>query len=161
VQKIWDGAPVQRTPADWALQWLWNQPEVSVVLSGMSAWQQVVENVESASRSGPGTLTAGELAVVARARACYQALGAVPCTQCRYCLPCPNGVDIPWVFELYNSQVMYDDPVVAQAYYANLEEKQGATLCLACGACLDHCPQGFDIPDWLGKAHAALGPQDE
>jgi predicted aldo/keto reductase-like oxidoreductase len=80
-----------RTPAEWALQWVWNQPEVSVVLSGMSTFEQVEQNLASADRSGVGTLTAEELALVDRVREAYQALCAIPCTGCKYCLPCPSG----------------------------------------------------------------------
>ena len=109
VQAVWESAVQKRTPVDWALQWLWNQPEVSVVLSGMSTLEQVEQNVASASRSGVDTLTAEELAMVEQVRARYQEYRAIPCTWCRYCMPCPNGVEIPWNFHCYNRGVMYDD----------------------------------------------------
>ncbi len=100
VQEIRDGAPVQRTQAECALQWLWNQPEVRVVLSGMSTMEQVVENVASAGRSAAGSMSPQELAVIDRVREQYNALGAIPCTRCEYCLPCPNNVAIPDVFQI-------------------------------------------------------------
>jgi predicted aldo/keto reductase-like oxidoreductase len=156
VQGIWDGAPVQRTPAEWALQWLWNQPEVSVVLSGMTTMEQVVENVESASRSGVGTMGADEIAVVDRVRDQYNALCAIPCTHCEYCLPCPNNVEIPSIFEIYNDLLMYGDNGRAKMFYSWIEEEKRAAACIECGECLDKCPQGIDIPDWLKKVHAVL-----
>ncbi|NIN68042.1 MAG: aldo/keto reductase, partial [Anaerolineae bacterium] len=84
IQEIWSEGPVKRTPAEWALQWVWNQPEVSVVLSGMSTMQHVVENVESAGRSGPGTLTPKELDLIERVRQEYNELGFIGCTGCGY-----------------------------------------------------------------------------
>jgi predicted aldo/keto reductase-like oxidoreductase len=161
VQQIWDSAPVRRTPADFALQWLWNQPEISVVLSGMSTMEQVVENVQSAARSGPGTMSEKELAVIARVREQYEALCAIPCTACEYCLPCPSGVNIPEVFEIYNNAVMYGDEQRARMFYSWLDENQRANLCIECGECLEKCPQGIEIPDWLAKAHELLCQEEE
>ncbi len=157
VQEIWDRAPAKRTPAEWALQWVWNQPEVSVVLSGMSTMEQVKENVECAGRSGPGSLTSEELALYDEVRETYTALSPIPCTDCRYCLPCPNGVSIPRVFDIYNDLMMYGDEQRAQMFYntfMNADER--ADLCIECGECLEKCPQNIEIPDWLAKAHQVL-----
>ncbi len=157
VQDLWDSAPVKRTPADWALQWVWNQPEVSLLLSGMSAMQQVEENVESAGRSGPGTLTTEDLALIDRVREAYRELCAIPCTACEYCLPCPSGVNIPRIFDIYNDLMMYGDEGRARMFYEWVDEKARADLCIECGECLEKCPQGIDIPEWLKKAHEVLG----
>ncbi|MGD8465024.1 MAG: aldo/keto reductase [Anaerolineae bacterium] len=157
VQAIWDSSPVQRTPADFALQWVWNQPQVSLVLSGMSEMQHVEENLVSAGRSGPGTLSAEELAVVERVRAEYEKLCPIPCTDCKYCLPCPSGVNIPRVFEIYNDLMMYGDENRAQMVYNMfMKEDERANLCIECGECLDKCPQMIEIPDWLAKTHEVL-----
>jgi len=156
VQALWDTAPQRRTPAQWALHWLWSQPEVSLVLSGMSTMQQVVENVESADQSGVGTLTAGELALVDRVRDTYRELCAIPCTACEYCLPCPSGVSIPEIFEIYNDMLMYGDEPLARMSYSWLDEKKRADLCTECGECLEKCPQQIEIPDWLKTVHQAL-----
>ena len=157
VQKIWDGAPVQRTPAEHALQWVWNQPEVSLVLSGMSTFEQVQENLASADRSGPGTLSEQELALYARVREAYEALCPIPCTDCQYCLPCPSGVNIPRVFDIYNDGIIYDNIDRSQMVYNHfLSEDERASLCTQCGECLEKCPQEIEIPDWLAKAHAVL-----
>jgi len=162
VAKVWDSAQQQRSPTEWALQWVWNQPEASVVLSGMSTMEQVVENVASADRSGPGILTADELALIDRAREAYLALSPVPCTSCEYCMPCPNGVAIPRIFELYNEAAVYDDARTARFYYRGpngLKEEQRADQCIDCGECLALCPQEIPIPEWLEKVHELLGPR--
>lgn len=156
VQDIWDSAPRKRTPADWALQWVWGHQEVSVVLSGMSTMVQVEQNVASASVSGPGTLTEEELALVTRVRDRYRELCRIPCTDCRYCLPCPSGVNIPRIFEIYNDAMIYGDEQQAQMSYLWLDEEERANLCVECGECLEKCPQEIEIPDWLAKAHELL-----
>jgi predicted aldo/keto reductase-like oxidoreductase len=158
VQAIWDDAPVQRTPADFALQWVWNQPEVSLLLSGMSTMEQVEQNVASASESGPGTLTEEELGIIARVREEYRQLVSIPCTNCRYCLPCPSGVDIPDVFEVYNDAMMYGEEQGREGY-AWLDEEKRANLCVECEECLEKCPQQIEIPEWLAKAHELLGQE--
>lgn len=157
VARLWAQAPIQRTPADWGLQWLWNQPEVSLVLSGMSTMQQVIENIASAERSGVGSLTAGELALVEQVRAAYQALIPIPCTACGYCQPCPQGVAIPRIFGIYNEGIMYDDlPGARDAYRNWLDATERADLCVECHQCEEQCPQSIEIPSWLQQVHAQL-----
>jgi predicted aldo/keto reductase-like oxidoreductase len=95
VARVWESAPQKRSPVEWALLWVWNQPEVAVALSGMSAMEHVVENVAVAARSGAGTLTADDLALFDSVQEAYQGSYPVPCTSCGYCMPCPNGVEIP------------------------------------------------------------------
>ena len=102
IQRIWDEAETKRTGAEWALQWVWNQPEPAVVLSGMSTMQHVKENLVSAGRSGPGTLTEEDLALVDRVQKKYLELGTIGCTKCDYCQPCPEGVLIPYIIEVLN-----------------------------------------------------------
>ncbi|MDH4209018.1 MAG: aldo/keto reductase [Anaerolineae bacterium] len=155
-QEIWDSAPTRRTPADWALQWVWNHPEVSVVLSGMSTMEQVEQNIVSASQSAPGVLTEWELGLFGSVREKYREQSRIPCTGCRYCLPCPNGVNIPRVFEIYNDAKIYSDEQGARGAYMWLDEQERAHLCLECGECLEKCPQHIEIPDWLAKAEELL-----
>jgi hypothetical protein len=138
---------------------VWNHPEVSLALSGMSTMEQVEQNIASASESGPGTLTEEDLAVIARARDEYQALSRIPCTDCRYCLPCPNGVNIPHVFEIYNDAMMYGDEQEARMSYAWLTEEERAEVCVECEECLEKCPQQIEIPHWLAKADRLLGQE--
>jgi predicted aldo/keto reductase-like oxidoreductase len=158
IQQIWGGAAKKRTPADWALQWLWNQPEVSVVLSGMSAMQHVEENVASAEVSGVGTLTEEELALFDQVRKKYQELCPIPCTKCGYCMPCPNGVDIPRNFAVYNEGVMYDKPDRAREEYNNwMPEEKRASACIQCRECEEKCPQSIVISEWMPIVHEVLG----
>jgi len=162
VAKVWAGTAHKRTPAEWGLLWVWNHPEVSVALSGMSAMEQVVENVAVADCSGPGTLPANELALINRVRKAYRGLNPVPCTSCGYCMPCSSGVEIPSIFQMYNDAMMWDDPRTGRFRYrgpGGLNEEQRADQCTDCGECVEACPQDIPIPEWLEKAHALLGPR--
>jgi uncharacterized protein len=159
VQAVWDEAPIRRSPAEWALQWVWSHPEVSFLLSGMSTMDHVEDNLRFAARSRPGLLTEEELALVARVRDLYRELSPIPCTSCRYCMPCAQGVAIPDVFELYNDAHMFDNlPRQQMAYRAFFSDGERADSCTACGECVEKCPQGIDIPGWLEKAQAFLVP---
>ena len=158
VQAIWDAAPLRRTPADWALQWLWNQPAVSLVLSGMSTMAQVEQNIASAEQSVVGALTPDDLALIGRVRDKYRELCPIPCTDCKYCLPCPNEVAIPRIFELYNEAAMYNAVERSRfAYHQWIREEERANCCLQCGECEAKCPQGIKIMDWLERADVLLG----
>lgn len=156
VRALWESAPVKRTPADWALQWLWSQPEVSVVLSGMSTMQQVEENVASAATSRVGALTMADLELIARVRAQYQQLSPIPCTKCEYCQPCPNGVRIPQLFEMYNNALSFNEMAQARRRYAKLPAEEKADVCTQCRQCEDVCPQHIEVSDWLIRVHQAL-----
>ncbi|HEY68072.1 MAG TPA: aldo/keto reductase [Thermoflexia bacterium] len=158
IQDLWNTAAKKRTPADWALQWLWNQPEVSVVLSGMSTMQQVKENVASADASGIGILTEEELALIARVREKYRELCPIPCTRCGYCMPCPNGVDIPRNLTVYNQAVMYDKLDHSRTEYNKwIPEEARAGACVQCRECEEKCPQDIPISEWMVRVHAVLG----
>jgi len=157
VQEIWDTAAGKRAPADWALQWLWNQPEVSVVLSGMSTLEQVEQNVSSATTARVNALTAQELALFDQVRAQYNDLSPIPCTKCEYCLPCPNGVAIPRVFAAYNEGMMYDKPDVMRRWYKQwIPTENQASACLECVECEDKCPQNIPISEWMPIVHEVL-----
>ena len=120
VAELWSSAANHRTPADWALQWIWNHPEVSLVLSGMSTMQHVLENLDYADRSSAFLLSEDELNLVNKIRAEYQRLVPILCTNCKYCLPCPNGVEIPEIFEHYNNAKIYDSLRAPRFHYRNL-----------------------------------------
>lgn len=159
ISQIWDSAGKRRSLAEWGLQWLWDQEEISVVLSGMSTMDQVVENVSLAKLSGPGEFTDADRKLVKKVRKAYKGLRPVPCTSCGYCMPCPNGVDIPGVFNMYNDSCMYEDPDHGKLWYNNqygFNQDQRADKCNKCDACLEKCPQKVNIPDWLVKAHSAM-----
>ena len=157
VADLWAGATTQRSQADWALQWVWQQPEVSLLLSGMSEMQHVEENLKSASISGVGSLTAEELDLVDRVSKTYRSLSPIPCTDCKYCMPCPSGVTIPRIFSIYNGYKMYGDEDGAKRSYNQYTKPENrADQCIECGQCEEACPQQIEIIDWLKKAHAFL-----
>jgi hypothetical protein len=167
---IMKSAGHDRTPVDWALQFLWNRPEVAVVLSGMGSRQMVDENCASADRSGIGSLSAGEEEVIARLADVYRSRILVPCTACEYCMPCPAGVNIPQNFAILNNVSVEHNRlmrwVMKRGYkrLAGSKEKLdkespngNASLCVNCGKCLEKCPQQINIPVELEKVHAILG----
>lgn len=165
VQAIWDTAPVQRSAAEWAFQWLWDQPEVAVVLSGMSTLEQVKQNLESAGRSGMESLSQEERKTVASARRALEERATIPCTTCGYCMPCPHGVNIPRNFMTYNNAVIYDIMDKARGQYRWL--KKGfddgifdsdirAAACIQCGECEPKCPQNIKISSLMPKVHEVL-----
>jgi predicted aldo/keto reductase-like oxidoreductase len=155
VAKMWANAPVQRTPPEWALRWVWNHPEVTLALSGMSNMQQVIENVSYAENSQPHNLTADELTLIGRVRDAYLSQG-VSCTACRYCMPCPNGVDIPRTFSFYNDAMIYGDTARPRRDYSRSNPAERADNCIKCEQCVEKCPQKLAIPELLEKAHAFL-----
>jgi predicted aldo/keto reductase-like oxidoreductase len=157
IQDLWDTFPTKRSPAEWALQWVWNQPEVSVVLSGMSAMEQVQENLVSADRSGAGSFTPQELELVGQVREQYGQLCPIPCTKCQYCMPCPNGVDIPRNFDLFNTAVMYNVVEKMRGAYTRLAEEKRASACIQCQECESKCPQSIPISEWMPVVHQVLG----
>jgi hypothetical protein len=157
VQEVWRQAPLKRTPADWALQWLWNQPEVAVVLSGMSTMTQVEENLASASVSGVGRLSAQEETIIEKVRQTFNQLCLVNCTSCQYCQPCPNEVNIPLMFELYNSGHMYGVlEEIRKAYQDQVPAAMRAEQCTQCRECEDKCPQHLPICDLLEDVDRVL-----
>ncbi len=158
VKDVWATSGKELSYAERALNWLWDKAEVSVVLSGMSTMQQVKENLMSANSAAIGMLTDAERALVDQVRETYHGLRSVPCTDCKYCMPCPNGVNIPGVFKIYNDALMFDDFGGPRWRYNNrLKEEERADKCVACGKCEEACPQEIEIIDWLSKAHEALG----
>jgi hypothetical protein len=157
IQALWEAAEQERGAPEWALQWLWNKPQVSTVLSGMSTMEQVKENIASAERAEIGGLTEAELEIIARVRARYDELCPVPCTSCRYCMPCPNGVDIPGVFSTFNQGVMYSKMADARRRYERMDEEKRASACIACGICEEQCPQDIPISEWMTVVHEVLG----
>jgi hypothetical protein len=157
VQAIFDSTLVKRMPAEWALQWVWNHPEVSVALSGMSTMNQVTENVESASRSGPNTLMPEDLEIINQVRQKYREQGFIGCTGCGYCTPCPSDVGIPKIIALYNEYYikgMSDE--VKKKYREQINKKNQAGKCSRCGKCEEKCPQKLSIREILNRAAMVL-----
>lgn len=160
VAKIWAEAKVKRSPVEWALRWIWNYPEISMVLSGMSTMEQVKENVAAAEKAGNSKLTKAESELIDKVRDAYQGLRPIPCTSCRYCMPCEQNVEIPGIFGIYNELKMYGDTKIVSFRYGNgmwaIKQDRNATNCIACGKCEERCPQHINISDWLKKVHEEL-----
>jgi predicted aldo/keto reductase-like oxidoreductase len=148
----------ERAAADIALQWVWDQPEVATVLSGMGSRSQVEENLRSAERSARGSLGPADRALIERLQAAYRERAVVPCTKCDYCLPCPNGVNIPRNFELYNDALIHGDPATPRVLYERfLAETERASSCTQCRECEPKCPQSITIADWMPAVDGLLG----
>jgi len=157
IRAAMDQFPVRRSPAEWALQWLWDQPEVSLVLSGMSTISQVEDNLRIAAASRIHSFSTADQELIAKVRGLYRARTVIPCTKCSYCMPCPTGVDIPTNFELFNYAHLFDDLAAAQLRYKMLlAEGQRSDSCAACGTCEDLCPQKIPITEWMPKVTALL-----
>lgn len=163
VAKVWANNNGKRSRVERALQWVWNQPEISVALSGMSTMEQVIQNVTFAGRSGIGLLSSEDLALYTEVYEAYQDLAPIPCTNCQYCQPCPNGVDIPTILRLYNEATIYEDPRIGWFGYVGpggVKEEQRADKCRECGDCINVCPQQLQIPDLLKIANEKLNPKE-
>jgi predicted aldo/keto reductase-like oxidoreductase len=157
IKALWDTAEIKRNPPEWALQWVWNQPEVSLALSGMSNMEQVIENVASAERSGVKHLSKDELNLISKVATKYRELGPIGCTGCRYCMPCPSGVSIPEIFSYYNEYFAKDrDNAIKQHYKENIKPEQYTKNCVKCGKCEELCPQHLQIRDLLRTAGQTL-----
>ena len=168
--QIINSAEKKRTPTDWALQFLWNKPEVSVVLSGMSTKKMIRENCESADNSGINSLSVQEQAVIERLTEQFRKKIAVPCTSCSYCMPCPQGVNIPQNFACLNNVTLEKSRfrrIMTRRTYRKLKAKKNkvnrenpngtASLCIKCGECVKKCPQRIQIPEELEKVKHEMG----
>jgi predicted aldo/keto reductase-like oxidoreductase len=159
VQPIYDAYPVKRSPVDWAFRHLLDYPEVSTILSGVTTMEQLKEDIEIFSKPDavPRCLSAEDKALIARVRKQYESLKSIPCTGCEYCLPCPQGVNIPGVFSNYNDGVSFGNFEQSQrGYFFAAMGNQDASHCVACGACEKKCPQHIKIIDMLKNAHESL-----
>lgn len=160
--KVFAQAEPRRTPAEWALRWLWDQPEVTVVLSGMNTMEMVAENCRIADQARPGTLGEAERALFETVKGAINEKIKVGCTGCGYCMPCPKGVDIPGAFRCYNARY-------TEGFYTGMKEyfmcttlrgqRSNASQCVKCGRCEAHCPQGIHIREELDHVKRVLeGP---
>lgn len=154
VTTVWAEAPQNRSLADWALRWIWNHPEIACVVSDMSNIEQVEENIALAGAVEPESLTVTEEVLIGRVRDAYRKLKPVPCTACRGCMPCPLGIDVPRIFELYNDAVMYGDVETARTLYRI--ERHDIDICNDCGSCAAACGFKIPIPEHLKKARKLL-----
>ena len=161
-KKIFDDYEIKRTPAQWAFRWLWNQPQVTVVLSGMNSEEMLLDNINTASTVEIGELGEAEEAMLKDVVAAINAKMKVGCTGCGYCMPCPKNVDIPGTFAAYNRRYAegkfwaYVDYFMCTALRTN---STAASNCIGCGKCEKHCPQHIEIRKCLKDAKKELeGP---
>ena len=154
IDALWRESQPRRSPAEWALRWVWDHPEVTVALSGMNDQAQVEENLRVAAEAGPGSLTAEEAGLVGRVARKYREIMKVGCTGCGYCQPCPSGVDIAGSFDLFNAFHTFGKTEAGFLYVLRaggiLSGRPAyASLCARCLDCLEKCPQQLPIPDLL------------
>ena len=150
IQAVWDKAPVKRSPVEWALRFLWDQPEVNVVLSGMSTMEQVIENIKIAEKGEANSLTAEERNLIHEAKDAYIERIHAGCTGCNYCMPCPNGVDIPTNLNILNDLYIYQNMEKPAGSYAFIKAKNAnASVCDDCGECEEKCTQKLEIRKYL------------
>lgn len=157
IDAIFNQAKTRRSAAEWALRWVWNRKEPALVLSGMSTMEQLEQNLALAGTAGPDNLDKTELAIIDQVAKTLPTLIKVPCTKCRYCMPCPFGVDIPRNFSLYNEYFMFAENPAVRAGYQWIPELERAKHCTACGECVSKCPQLIAIPQVLDDVALTFG----
>jgi predicted aldo/keto reductase-like oxidoreductase len=161
VQDIWSEAKKKLTPAEWALQWVWNHPEVSTVLSGMSTMDHVKENLLSAERSSPNSLEGDELNRYGRVKEAYNELGFIGCTACEYCMPCPQGIEIPMILGFYNEYYMSgQSDEVKEKYWEKITTDSHADHCISCATCEELCPQQLPIRKFMSESSRIFKRQE-
>ncbi|MDI3536968.1 MAG: uncharacterized protein PWP56_2104 [Acetobacterium sp.] len=150
------------TPVGWALRWLWNHREVTMLLSGMNEFAQLDENIALAEKAKPDSMTEKELVVVERVVEAFNTSYKVPCTGCNYCMPCPQNIDIPGCFASYNASYAISRSTGIQQYLVNTKamtkSPAGASDCIKCGKCEKHCPQNIPIRDSLEAVKKRMEP---
>ena len=163
-RRIIDAAatPELATPAAWGLSWVWDHPEVTMLLSGMNAPEQIDENAALAERALPGSLAPAQHEVIARVVEEFERTNRVPCTGCNYCMPCPQGINIPGCFSAYNASYAHGWFTGLSQYFTasaiRTSEPKLVSNCVRCGACARHCPQHIDIPARLEEVARRFQP---
>lgn len=154
INQIWHEDESKQNPVLRALKWAANFENVKVVLSGMSTLDQIKENIGYSDEMIANQLSQEELDLYTKVKETIDSRAQIPCTDCKYCMPCPEGVNIPGNFKLYNLSYMYEDVEARKETYQNkFNEEQKANACVACGACIPKCPQNIAIIDDLKKVH--------
>jgi len=159
VYKVWENAYVKRSPAEWSFRWIWNHPEVTVVLSGMNSQEMVEENIRVASQAEANTFTEEDFELFTQVRTILDEKIKIPCTGCNYCMPCPHGVDIPTCFSCYNDREIEGKMSAFGKYIMQtsiISKPHNASLCTKCGLCEKHCPQNIAIRDELSNVSKAM-----
>ena len=151
VAKVWAGARQQRTLAEWGLRFVWNLPEIATVVGDVGTLRETAEYIAVADHAEPDGLSVEELVLLSNVREAYQKLNPIRCTSCRACMPCPEGIDVPRVFEIYNDAIKYLDVETGRCIYR--DEQHWAANCTQCGVCVRGCAKSLPILAWLPLAH--------
>lgn len=157
IKSIWEQNDVKRTPSEWALRWVLNHKEVSILLSGMNTIEQVKENIKTVSDAKANHLNEKEIELIHKVTRIYQEKIKVGCTSCEYCLPCPEGVSIPNIFQIYNDLYVFGTEEASKdRYKAYIDKEIDASKCIECGKCETMCPQNIEIRRHLKESHEIL-----
>lgn len=157
VQALFDEFAIKRSPVEWAFRWICDHPEVGCVLSGVTDMAQCDDNLEIFSRCESGIMTDEEKQLIDRVRDAYNSRTKIGCTNCKYCMPCPNGIDIPGIFGIWNNRFLYGLELKANDRYAKyISEGKDASKCIECGACEGVCPQHLNIIKKLKDADCEM-----
>ena len=164
IMKLYDDFPIKRTPAQWGFRYVYDHPEVSCILSGVTTLEQLKDNIATFSLPDvkPNNMSAEEKQLLIEVKNAYESRVTIPCTGCEYCIPCPQGVAIPNIFKYYNMGMMFDafdNP--RRSYMMSRNSNRDASRCVACGACEKKCPQHIEIIEQLKVAHAKLDGWNE
>jgi predicted aldo/keto reductase-like oxidoreductase len=159
---LFKAADPSASAVSWALRWIWNHSEVTMLLSGMNEPEQLSENLALAETALPGSMTEGEEDVVKKVVAVFNASYKIPCTGCNYCMPCPQNIDIPGCFAAYNASYAISRGTGIQQYLVNAKSftrnPAGASSCIKCGKCEKHCPQNIPIRNSLDEVKKRMEP---
>jgi predicted aldo/keto reductase-like oxidoreductase len=156
VQALYDAFPNKRSAVDWAFRYCYDRPEVVTVLSGISTMEMLEENLAIFADGKPGSMSQEEHDLIAKVRETYLSRTKVGCTGCRYCMPCPAGVNIPRILRAYDTASIFGDTARLKREYANIVKAgEGQDQCIECGACEAQCPQKISIIEKLKEAAAA------
>ncbi|MBR2370976.1 MAG: aldo/keto reductase [Clostridia bacterium] len=154
VQELFDAFPIKRSPVEWAFRWLCNHTEVGTVLSGVTSMEQLEDNLRIFDTVESGLMSSEELELIDKVREAYESRTKVGCTGCKYCMPCPNGVEIPRIFSIWNDICKFNGTYKDNARYKRLVSSgNDATKCIECAACESVCPQNISIIQMLKNAH--------
>ena len=151
VLELYDAMPVKRSPAGWAFRYLYDRPEIVTILSGMSTYEQVIDNLSIFEEAKANCASEAEKQLFRQVRETYEARVKVGCTGCEFCQPCPQEVTIPRIFRAYDNAAVFD---TYDRFFAEYHKEPTADKCVKCGLCESQCPQHIHIRDWLEKIHS-------
>jgi predicted aldo/keto reductase-like oxidoreductase len=161
VKTLLNEYPEKRSLVEWCFRWLYNMSEVSIILSGTGTMEQLKDNLRIFEESKPNSMSEKDMELIHSIQNMYAAKMGVSCTGCKYCMPCPQGIHIPEIFQMYNQYQFFNKPEGDSILYKRnmVELGIGADQCINCGNCKEHCPQQLDIPELMKKVHQELMKQ--